>query len=515
MNGKLRIFVAGAKNLKTERDSIKALANDLNSRYISKGISVIAHSYEHFEDDQQVYNDFIENKADIIIFIIDGLLGDKTKEELFVATNSYNKTNHPKVMVFMREQGKDVSGETKEAQRIVGERLGHKYYIEYKEITDLKYLAKDRIVRYVDENINSIIGDGEIDNKETNIHSYPSCKKKINIYRLLIVFSLAIIFGMYFWHKEASKNLLVFVGGGSVKNYLFYNYDSLDVQNYNNSVNIDLASGNAWRVLFEEANHHLNDKEKPNRFTVVCLSANKINDTLVEEHLKNMDRKKIIIVEAFLGYDTLSVRINKNLRKVLDDYSIELSDKTINANTLARIIKFVQNNPGKVRIFTTNKASGTLECYKNAIKGTDSTKIDIDNMIDQKIINIYYDGSNSNIAHYGYDNLGVKPYIIWGSQNYSMKSLDKADDKEDLLLIDVNGEYEKKPMYLYFMAYQDKTNENLYHVNNNIIRFLKRLNSNDSIWAGFIHNKTINFNDVENKVMRIKHYAVGPQEITQ
>lgn len=514
MNGKLRIFVAGAKNLKTERDSIKALANDLNSRYISKGISVIAHSYEHFEDDQQVYNDFIENKADIIIFIIDKMLGDKTKEELFVATNSYNKTNHPKVMVFMREQGDNVPVEAQEAQKIVGERLGHKYYIEYREISDLKYLAKDRIVRYVDENIDAIVGNKEIGNTTPTIQENSIRKEKINIYRFLICLSLVIIIGTYFWHKAASKNLLVFVGGGSVKNYLLYNYDSLDVQTYNNSINIDLASGNAWRVLFEEANHHLNDKEKPHRFTVLCLSANKINDTLVKEHLKNMDGNKLVIVEAFLGYDTLSLRINKDLRKVLYIDSIELSKQTIDAQTLYEIINFVQNNPDKARIFTTNKASGTLECYKNTIKKIDHI-IDLDNMIDQKKINIFYDGTNSNIAHYGYDNLGVKPYVILGSQNYSMKSLDKAADKEDLLLIDAEGKYVKKPMYLYFIAYQDQTDENIYHVDNNIIRFLKRLDTNNTIWTGFIHNKTINFNDVENKVMRIKHYDVGQQEITQ
>lgn len=514
MNGKLRIFVAGAKNLKTERDSIKALANDLNSRYISKGISVIAHSYEHFEDDQQVYNDFIENKADIIIFIVDGMLGDKTKEELYVATNSYNKTNHPKVMVFMREQGKDVPAETIEAQRIVGERLGHKYYIEYKDITDLKYLAKDRIVRYVDDNIDAIVENKIIKNTTHTIQGDSICKKKINIYRFFTCLSLVIIIGTYFWHKAASKNLLLFVGGGSVKNYLMYNYDSLDVQNYNNSVNIDLASGNAWRVLFEEANHHLNDKEKPNRFIVVCLSANRINDTLVIEHLKNMDGNKLVIVEAFLGYDTLSVRINKNLRKVLNDNSIELSKQTIDTQTLYGIIKFVQNNPDKTRIFTTNKASGTLECYKNTIKKIDSI-IDLDKMIDKKKINIFYDGTNSNIAHYGYDNLGVKSFVILGSQNYSMKSLDEAADKEDLLLIDAEGNYVKKPMYLYFIAYQDQTNENIYHVDNRIIRFLKRLDTNDTVWTRFIHNKTINFNDVENKVMRIKHYDVGTQKIIQ
>ena len=55
----IKIFIAGAKELKQERNCIKVLANDLSSKYESRGMHIIAHSYEHFDDNQKSYNDYI------------------------------------------------------------------------------------------------------------------------------------------------------------------------------------------------------------------------------------------------------------------------------------------------------------------------------------------------------------------------------------------------------------------------------------------------------------------------
>ena len=42
----LKIFIAGSKELKTERNGIKIIANDLSSLYSSRGIHITANSYE-------------------------------------------------------------------------------------------------------------------------------------------------------------------------------------------------------------------------------------------------------------------------------------------------------------------------------------------------------------------------------------------------------------------------------------------------------------------------------------
>ena len=71
----LKIFIAGSKDLKLERNGIKIIANDLSSLYSSRGIHITAHSYEHFDENQDSYNRFIVNEADIVIFILDGYIG--------------------------------------------------------------------------------------------------------------------------------------------------------------------------------------------------------------------------------------------------------------------------------------------------------------------------------------------------------------------------------------------------------------------------------------------------------
>ena len=94
----INIFVAGAKRLDKERTRIKAMAMDLCNKYQSRGISIIAKSFEDFKDDQNEYNIFIKEKADIVIFLIDGYLGDKTKDEFITATDSYRRKKHPDII---------------------------------------------------------------------------------------------------------------------------------------------------------------------------------------------------------------------------------------------------------------------------------------------------------------------------------------------------------------------------------------------------------------------------------
>ena len=62
----LKIFIAGAKNLKTQRLSMKALVNDLNTQYSNEGIPVTINmlSYENFGERQSAYDSFIREKAD-------------------------------------------------------------------------------------------------------------------------------------------------------------------------------------------------------------------------------------------------------------------------------------------------------------------------------------------------------------------------------------------------------------------------------------------------------------------
>ena len=152
----INIFVAGAKRLQQERTCINSLANKLSSKYQSRDISIIAKSFEDFKDDQNEYNIFIKETADIVIFLIDGYLGDKTKDEFITATDSLSKTQRPEVIVFMRDYGQNITPELKDAKDFVTDKLKNRYYVEYKkgndgDLSDLKYKIQDRLLRYIDK----------------------------------------------------------------------------------------------------------------------------------------------------------------------------------------------------------------------------------------------------------------------------------------------------------------------------------------------------------------------------
>ena len=122
----LKIFIAGSKELKTERNGIKIIANDLSSLYSSRGIHITANSYEHFDENQDSYNRFIVEEADIVVFILDGYIGSKTEEEFIAATKSLNEKNHPDIMIFIREyDGEAITPNIARIQGLIAGCLGN------------------------------------------------------------------------------------------------------------------------------------------------------------------------------------------------------------------------------------------------------------------------------------------------------------------------------------------------------------------------------------------------------
>lgn len=102
------IFVAGAKNLRPQRLSLKAMANDLNAEFHAQKTNVILQmcSYENFGDHQHEYNQFIEEASSLVIFVLDGGIGEYTADEFILAANKYKKDKSPEILVFLKEFGK-------------------------------------------------------------------------------------------------------------------------------------------------------------------------------------------------------------------------------------------------------------------------------------------------------------------------------------------------------------------------------------------------------------------------
>jgi hypothetical protein len=101
----LSVFVAGAKNLQPLRLRLKAMANDLNNEYKRNGwdIAVNMVSYENFGDEQKIYNKFITEEADMILFLLEDRIGPKTEEEYRLTVERQKKNGHPEHCVFLKE----------------------------------------------------------------------------------------------------------------------------------------------------------------------------------------------------------------------------------------------------------------------------------------------------------------------------------------------------------------------------------------------------------------------------
>lgn len=157
MNYKLRIFIAGSKKLIRERDAvIGSLTNVANA---SKGdVAFEIKSYEDFEaavvagGQQTQYNQWIENNVDFTIFILDNKVGGITREEFFVAYKSYIQKGVPEIYVYSHKQkiflSNGISQSIEEVKQMVSMR--DQYYVEYTDITDLKYCVYKNFIKFAD-----------------------------------------------------------------------------------------------------------------------------------------------------------------------------------------------------------------------------------------------------------------------------------------------------------------------------------------------------------------------------
>lgn len=147
------IFIAGAKCLDKQRLGLKALANDLNSIYGRRKlkISLVAHSYENFGESQADYNAFIENQADLVVFVLEEKIGKKTEDEFLLATKTYNKCKRPKIITFVHSFD-ERTPEIDHIEQLINNNTDL-YYVEYKNNEDLFALAKDRFHSFVEERV--------------------------------------------------------------------------------------------------------------------------------------------------------------------------------------------------------------------------------------------------------------------------------------------------------------------------------------------------------------------------
>ena len=287
-----------------------------------------------------------------------------------------------------------------------------------------------------------------------------------------IAFLFALTLMFYTGEQIQSKQTkLLFVGGGSVANLI----DELAGQEvgtsflrkYTNSMYLNLPTKKAWTVLEEEACKERNIREL-NGYIPICLSADTLGAAYADSiPNKCSDFKSVIGIE--LGVDPLTVFV-KNDSRFITSLKISQRDTVIKIENLSNIIKQNEQRPEDFNIWATSSTSGTLLLYNDLL-----TDIDLVSKVEQEKTKRFYDNSPSTTI-----NKDKIPYVILGSNYYYPKFLNKEDYLK-LTIEGANSNLSSKPMYLYFVAYQDDKNTNNAIIPEPIIDFLKAIHAENFI----------------------------------
>ena len=149
----IKVFIAGGKALLSERDTIVASLSE-NSNKNSKGILIRAFTYRDFNTSfivggrQVTYEQFIEEFADYVIFVLDNEIGDITEKEFNVAMNSYMSKGKPVIYVYHNSNNKATDKIENIIRRINDAK---QYYTDYDNIVHLRDIVANDFWNVLDK----------------------------------------------------------------------------------------------------------------------------------------------------------------------------------------------------------------------------------------------------------------------------------------------------------------------------------------------------------------------------
>lgn len=156
-----KVFIAGAKKLNGERallrEQLSKVANTKNMDIRSLTFEDFATSLTGRDRGRQAdYNKFIEEEADIVVFIFDSTAGEITEEEFNVAYNSLIKSGTPNIFVYVRKRNRIFELFMNRRLRDIKKKVFNyhqEYYIEYRNHDELRYKFYIDILAFMDNNI--------------------------------------------------------------------------------------------------------------------------------------------------------------------------------------------------------------------------------------------------------------------------------------------------------------------------------------------------------------------------
>lgn len=105
---------------------------------------------------QADYNKFIEQEADIVVFIFDTTAGEITEEEFNIAYNSFINTGSPNIFVYVRKRNSLFNFFMDSRLRDIKKKVFNyhqEYYVEYSNHDELRYKFYSDILSFIENNI--------------------------------------------------------------------------------------------------------------------------------------------------------------------------------------------------------------------------------------------------------------------------------------------------------------------------------------------------------------------------
>lgn len=429
----IAVFVAGSIKLKSERDALKAMVLDLNSksRIQRLGTHVDIKSYEDdFKNKQEEYNKFVQKTADLVFVLITDSIGDNTELELKTASESLCENGWPEVYVFIKDDNtlKDDDPRVMKMREYLGQ---DSYAIRFKDSDELKIEARKRIMQHV----------GVLYRFSRNVKKW--------ILRVLL-FSLLLLVGFLVFSKcQKNRPIIMFAGGGSAAQFIKQNYHQ-DVLTIPNSVYARMPSSYAWTLLAEEI---LSPSGKgfdgaDRKFYPICLSAEEAPDSFfIKQVVDDTKFGRRAVVSYYLGEDDLILYVESEYAKKRG-----WKDNKLEVDSLLELLR---HNTDSVKIYCTSIGSGTMDTYQKVLsfrqRNVKSGKIYLDTLMRGNKINKFTEYNRFTPDKDG--------YVVLGSKYYSVPSNESI--KCDTLTLTLNNQIVSKGIYLYFNCYNDTESDNM------------------------------------------------------
>lgn len=138
----IKVFIAGSTRLVAERDALRSAISLMYNKYKEDNLFIEAYSFDDFPREftegghQKLYDEFIRQEANWVVFITDGEMGEKTIWELENAINAYKSNKRPKILMFSKQEMTQSSLQMSCFSKLLLEE--NQYWIDYYSLDDIK-----------------------------------------------------------------------------------------------------------------------------------------------------------------------------------------------------------------------------------------------------------------------------------------------------------------------------------------------------------------------------------------